>query len=470
MAPPLPRPPSTPTAGVGYEYVGCFHLTSSGGHGHQHNAAAAAAPSVELRSEHRGGVSSLQECRSFCRGCGAAAFAIQVRSRGSHGHVTVEVSCYCADLPSLPPLPPPPPPAEQPPSSSSSADSAGDSGGASDADDSDDSDGGAAAREPPLLMRGQVADAECDANVGGMCDAPGAVTCGSGTSGSGRRSVYRVTRAWGVAPSPPPVPPPSLPPPSPPPVPRSPPSPPPPPPSPYPPPFHIPHAASVASRVEELNARFRRRPYEVGGWGMLGDAGLLVHVFDGWEDHAEMWHTRQDISTSLLHAGQHNPDAGRQTMPIYHAGSGFIFRPGATPIKCGKAGDSGGHCGGWCPHIDVAAQTRERLGTAWQHKSVNGDGCGGSWHPEDFPAYLRRQEWWQVLNRRLEHNEIIIGAQPWTHALPGLIDAVFVADGSGSSEARDTHRRFLAAYGLSDAQVPLVAINLREWHSPVSAL
>ena len=118
----------------------------------------------------------------------------------------------------------------------------------------------------------------------------------------------------------------------------------------------------------------------------------------------------------------------------------------------------------------MAAQTRSALGAKWQHVNVNGDGCGGSWRPDDFGAYLRRQEWWQVLNRRLEHNEIIIGAAPWTAALPGLVDAVFVADGSGASAARDTHRRFLAAYGLSDAQVPLVAIDLHEWHNPVSAL
>ena len=65
------------------------------------------------------------------------------------------------------------------------------------------------------------------------------------------------------------------------------------------------------------------------------------------------------------------------------------------------------------------------------------------------------------------HNEIIIGAKPWEAHLPGLIDAVFVA-GGGASAAVDTHRRFLAAYGLSDGDCPLVAIDLHEWHSPVS--
>ena len=49
---------------------------------------------------------------------------------------------------------------------------------------------------------------------------------------------------------------------------------------------------------------------------------------------------------------------------------------------------------------DLVDKTREALGTKWQHVSVNGDGCGGSWHPEDFPAYLRRQEWWRPWRRR----------------------------------------------------------------------
>ena len=130
---------------------------------------------------------------------------------------------------------------------------------------------------------------------------------------------------------------------------------------------------------------------------MLGDAGLLVHSFDGWESPEETWHTKSDLSCSLLHQGQHNPEAGPQSLPIYSAGAGFILRPGATPLLCGKAGDSAGQCGRWCPHVDPD----EALDESWRNVAQNGDGCGGSWRPEDFPAYLRRQERWQVLNSRL---------------------------------------------------------------------
>ena len=295
----------------------------------------------------------------------------------------------------------------------------------------------------------RVNESFCEADVGGLvCNRSlGAVTCG----GLSHRSIYCISAAWSQSPAPPP----GLPPPLPPPL---------LPPSPVSPPYEFTHP-SAAARVREMNARFRRRPYEVGGWEMLGDAGLLVHTFDGWENHEEHWRTSGDISTSLLHAGQHNPAASRQTLPIYVSYAGFIFRPGATPIKCGKAGDSGGHCGWWCPHIDAD----EVLPADWWRVNVNGDGCGGSWQPQDFPAYLRRQERWQVDNSRLEHNEIIIGAAPWMAALPALIDAVFITTNNrGAAEAISTHSRFLSTYGLTEGDVPLVRLDLAEWHDPLS--
>ena len=73
-----------------------------------------------------------------------------------------------------------------------------------------------------------------------------------------------------------------------------------------------------------------------------------------------------------------------------------------------------------------------------------------------------------MLNKRLEHNEIIISPGPWSRALPQLIDAVFVTSGSGDGGARDTHRRFLESYALLETDVPLVTLDLREWDHPVS--
>ena len=82
-----------------------------------------------------------------------------------------------------------------------------------------------------------------------------------------------------------------------------------------------------------------------------------------------------------------------------------------------------------------------------------------------------------MLNSRLDHNEIIIGRVPWEEALPGLIDAIFVAgppwrwgDHAEFAAAMETRARFLEAYGLDGADVPLVRMDLGEWHSPVSLL
>ena len=98
---------------------------------------------------------------------------------------------------------------------------------------------------------------------------------------------------WSPSPPPPPsqpdppTPPPRQPQPplSPPPPPTSPPPPSIPPPSPPPP---LP-PRTIENRVKGLNARFRRLPWKVEGWSLLGDAGLLVHVFDGCERAEFEW-------------------------------------------------------------------------------------------------------------------------------------------------------------------------------------
>ena len=110
---------------------------------------------------------------------------------------------------------------------------------------------------------------------------------------------------------PPPMPP-SRPPPTPyppepsPPLPGPPPVPPVPPPPPNPP------------LVDSLNARFRRAPWSML-WdrsGVLADAGILMHVMDGWEDGGLPWAPgangpgATDMSSSLIFAANHVPGGG----------------------------------------------------------------------------------------------------------------------------------------------------------------
>ena len=118
----------------------------------------------------------------------------------------------------------------------------------------------------------------------------------------------------------------------------------------------------------------------------------------------------KDVSLSLVHAGQHK-DGEYTLIPIYNTeGGGVILRPHATPIKCAKGGDSGGHCkDDWCPSLRPVPDGV--LPDAIAGLDYPGDGCGLSWRTSDIGAYLQRQAAWQRRYNRLEHNEFIIDAR-----------------------------------------------------------
>jgi hypothetical protein len=211
----------------------------------------------------------------------------------------------------------------------------------------------------------------------------------------------------------------------------------------------------------------------VGGWEDLGDAGLLVHVMDGWEDHNEAWRApartdcgeqpqcgHADISCSLVHAGVHSAAATtKQLIPVFNSGdSGLILRPGHAPILCGKGGDSSGHCGEWCPSASVDEALSDETIARWDQ---NGDGCSRSWRPPDFPAYLRRQERYQLRYQRLGHNEIVVGGDDWNGALPLLIDAMF------GTKTLDLHKTFLAKYELNEVDCPHLEADWANWETPL---
>ena len=84
---------------------------------------------------------------------------------------------------------------------------------------------------------------------------------------------------------------------------------------------------------------------------MLADAGLLLHIFDGWEG-ANPWEPpptgpgATQMSGSIVFAAQR---VDGQPLPLFKgprgAATGLLFRPHATKIRCGKAVDSSGLCG-----------------------------------------------------------------------------------------------------------------------------
>jgi hypothetical protein len=125
---------------------------------------------------------------------------------------------------------------------------------------------------------------------------------------------------------------------------------------------------------------------------------------------------------------------------------GIIFRPGATQIKCGKAGDSGGKCLIPCP-------ARSRLEIPWEEQVDKF--C--SWPPSDFGIELQRLTQHQTKWQRLWYNEIIIDAAHWHSNIPDVVEAVF--------GERKFHEAFLREYGLSATTHPFISLH-DDWDAP----
>ena len=210
--------------------------------------------------------------------------------------------------------------------------------------------------------------------------------------------------------------------------------------------------------IAELNARFHRSPY-TASWssdGILADAGLLIHIFDGWEASShEMWAPAQngpgatDMSASYVFAEQR---VDHNVISLFGGGtSGLIFRPGWTRIKCGKAVDSAGSCGQWCD------QRRANAHIEWNE----GQDKLCAWQPGDFSVQLQRLTHYQHKYRRTFYNEVIIDAEHWRNNLPNTIEAIF-----GNPAA---HARFQERYGLNSATNPVLRLDRSDWSNPLHA-
>ena len=225
--------------------------------------------------------------------------------------------------------------------------------------------------------------------------------------------------------------------------------------------------APLPEGIRKLVRRFHVPPWNVS-WptdGALAEAGLLIHVFDGWEDNAAPWAPATtgpgatEQGASLVFAAQR---MSGESLPLIGGGTGggIIFRPGIAKLNCGKAKDSAGTCAvwhpstmrdSWCPSVSGVPATR-----GWGEP---GDTCGYAWRPEDFGAYLHRLTAWQQHWQRLFYNEIIIDAPHWRDHLPGIVEAIY--------GRRDIYRRFLDRYGLDESQVPFVDVAFDDWEMPI---
>lgn len=213
----------------------------------------------------------------------------------------------------------------------------------------------------------------------------------------------------------------------------------------------------MAYSAASINERFHRSPFRNSLWspdGTLADAGLLIHVLDGWEENGQMWAPGRngpgatDQSGSLV-CGQ-NKVAG-QRIPLFGgraAQSGIIFKPGSTRVKCGKPSDSSGKCIAWCD------RSRASLSVPWS-EAIDKQ-C--AWQPKDFGVQLKRLVKHQVTYSYLWYNEIIIDAVHWRAHMPDVVEAIF-----GN---RDAHQAFLAEFDLSERSHPFLELDSMDWTSP----
>ena len=71
---------------------------------------------------------------------------------------------------------------------------------------------------------------------------------------------------------------------------------------------------------------------------------------------------------------------------------------------------------------------------------------------------------------RLEHNEVITDRESWNSHLPVITDAFFVRRGFSSPGASAHHNRFLAKFGLTAVDVPLVELDTSNWQGECSEI
>ena len=162
----------------------------------------------------------------------------------------------------------------------------------------------------------------------------------------------------------------------------------------------------------------------------LSKCGVLMHMFDGWEDWdgGRPWAMCTNDTRNKCGVGVDYFSASiinRKIPRLYPLGTkwdGFILSA-STPLLCGDSDDA-----------------------ASLHR-ING-GCDLN----------RRIDLWDIVRwtKPTGYNEVIVGQMWWSHYLPYSIDAFFFSDTRGEARARRVHRMFLDHFGLQPTDVPLL--------------
>ena len=266
-------------------------------------------------------------------------------------------------------------------------------------------------------------------------------------------------------------------------------------PTPAPPPQPLPTPPPPPTVVDRINARYR----EGGPFGHnLSTAGVLVHQFDTIDEPdpsnaggrmwllsvaAPRWSDR--ISASLISAALAPPRLYSDVL------SGLVFSPSATRILCTFPQDASTQQDRVCDPPGLSARcvpgcsVHGRL-TWCEHARSDGK-C--AFRPDDWGGMLAEQS--RLRHRggdaRDGYNEVIVDAAHFADHLPTIVEAIFFM-GRDSDErctsgwrvgwttpnlgrsagrrnhceryARAAHAHFLARFGLTATDVPLLRLDL----------
>jgi hypothetical protein len=226
-------------------------------------------------------------------------------------------------------------------------------------------------------------------------------------------------------------------------------------------------ALSLVSRSLPLITQLNRRFVAGAPSNSLYEAGVPLHVLDGYERSNAPWSfdpsspTGDRASASIVNA--RHPDVyenllrpvGSQRMP------GFVLADAPTKerLSCSYFRDGGTNSASQnCDHTDTSCAS----------------GCIASWCEGDMDWYCAFPPWrlkdmmeahdrevWRGHHPHWSYNELVLDTwrKPWELDMPHMVVAVFVQAGSEEAEVMyglAVHSKLLAFFNLSENDVPLL--------------
>jgi hypothetical protein len=203
----------------------------------------------------------------------------------------------------------------------------------------------------------------------------------------------------------------------------------------------------------------------------LAEVGVLVRMFDGMDDGA---HGKPWLPCPLTGAwcSDHVPGerwAGSvinsAVRKLYSHGGGFILRPTETKVMCAYPADGnsqGVTCQPGQKRRDRAPLTGCTPGCVQSCTDLD---YGCSFPPNRLQDALVSQLSKSYNGRARAYNEIVFDVLEIQRNLPNSIQAGFYMTHSSNREraaAQKAHADFLAAYGLTELDVPMVVLDLTD--------